>query len=42
MALAVTISPEELIEFKRGFEELMEAFHNTVLIQGQNIYVLLT
>ena len=37
MALAATISPEELLEFKRDFEELMEAFHNTVLTQGQNI-----
>ena len=39
MALAATISPEELLEFKRDFEELMEAFHNTVLTQGQNICI---
>ena len=42
MALAATISLEELLEFKRDFDELMEAFHKTVLTQGQNIYVLLT
>ena len=35
MALAAMISPEELLEFKRDFDELMEAFHNTVLTQGQ-------
>ena len=39
MALAATISPEELLECKKGFEELMEAFHNTVLTQGQNICI---
>ena len=39
MALAATISPEELLEFKKDFEELMEAFHNTVLTQGQNICI---
>ena len=39
MALAATISPEELLEFMRDFEELMEAFHNTVLTQGQNICI---
>ena len=39
MALAVTISPEELPEFKRDFEELMEAFYNTVLTQGQNVRI---
>ena len=39
MALAVKISPEELLEFKRDFEELMEAFYNTVLIQGQNVCI---
>ena len=39
MALAATISPEELLEFKRDFEQLMEAFHNTVLTQGQNICI---
>ena len=39
MALAITISPEELLEFQRDFEELMEAFHNTVLTQGQNICI---
>ena len=38
MALAATISPEEL-EFKRNFEELMEAFYNIVLTQGQNICI---
>ena len=35
MALAVKISPEELLEFKRDFEELLEAFYYTVLTQGQ-------
>ena len=39
MALAATISPEELLEFKRDFEEFMEAFYNTVLTQGQNICI---
>ena len=39
MALAVKISPEELLEFKRDFEELMEAFYNTVLTQGQNVFI---
>ena len=39
MALATTISPEELLEFKRDFEELMEAFYHTVLTQGQNICI---
>ena len=39
MALAVTISLEELLEFKRDFEELMEAFYNTVLTQGQNVCI---
>ena len=39
MALAATISPEELLEFKRDFEELMEAFYNTVLTQGQNVCI---
>ena len=39
MALAVKISPEELLEFKRDFEELMEAFYNTVLTQGQNVCI---
>ena len=39
MALANMISPEELLEFQRDFEELMEAFHNTVLTQGQNICI---
>ena len=34
MALAVKISPEELLEFKRDFEELMEAFYDTVLTQN--------
>ena len=39
MALAATISPEELLEFKRDFEELMKAFHNTVLTQGQKVCI---
>ena len=39
MALAVKISPEELLEFKRNFEELLEAFYNTVLTQGQNVCI---
>ena len=39
MALAATISSEELLEFKKSFEELMEAFYNTVLTQGQNICI---
>ena len=39
MALAVTIKQEELLEFKRDFEELMEAFYNTVLTQGQNVCI---
>ena len=39
MALAVMISLEELLEFKRDFEKLMEAFYNTVLTQGQNICI---
>ena len=38
MALAVKISPEELLEFKRDFEELMDAFYNT-LTQGQNVCI---
>ena len=39
MALAGRISPEELLEFQRDFEELMEALHNTILTQGQNICI---
>ena len=39
MALAAMISLEELLEFKRDFEELMEAFYNTVLTQGQNVCI---
>ena len=39
MALAATISTEGLLEFKRDFEELMEAFYNTVLTQGQNVCI---
>ena len=39
MALAVKISPEELLEFKGDFEELLEAFYNTVLTQGQNVCI---
>ena len=37
MALAVKISPEELLEFKSNFEGHLEAFYNTVLTQGQNV-----
>ena len=40
MALAAMISPEELLKFKRDFEELMEAFYNTVLTQGQNVCII--
>ena len=39
MALAVKISPEELLEFKSNFEEHLEAFYNTVLTQGQNVCI---
>ena len=39
MALAVQISPKERLEFKRDFEELMEAFYNAVLTQGQNVCI---
>ena len=39
MALAATISSEELREFKKNFEELMEAFYKTVLTQGHNICI---
>ena len=39
MALAVKISPEEILEFKEDFEELLEAFYNTVLTQDQNICI---
>ena len=39
MALAVKISPEELLGCKRDFEELLEAFYNTVLTQGQNVCI---
>ena len=39
MVLAVKISPEELLEFKRDFEELLEAFYNTILTQGQNVCI---
>ena len=39
MALEVKISPEELLEFKRDFEELLEAFYKTVLTQGQNVCI---
>ena len=39
MALAVKISLEELLEFKRDFKELMEAFYNTVLTQGENVCI---
>ena len=39
MALAVKISPGELLEFKRDFEELIAFFYNTVLTQGQNVCI---
>ena len=39
MALAAMISLEELLEFRRDFEELMEAFYNTVLTQGQHVCI---
>ena len=39
MAFAVKISPKELLESKRDFEELMEASYNTVLTQGQNVCI---
>ena len=39
MTLVATISPEELLEFKRDFEELMEAFYNTKPTQGQNVCI---
>ena len=39
MALAATINSEELLEFKKNFEELMEAFYNTVLTQDHNICI---
>ena len=37
MALAAMIEREELQEFQEKFELLVEAFHNTVLIQGQDV-----
>ena len=37
MASAAMIKKEELQEFQEKFELLMEAFHNTVLIQGQDV-----
>ena len=37
--MAVRISPEEILEFKEDFEELLDAFYNTVLTQGQNICI---
>ena len=39
MALEAMIEPEELQEFKEGYEELLEAFHNTVLTYGYNICI---
>ena len=39
MALEAMIEVEELQEFEENFEKLMEAFHNTVLTQGQNVYL---
>ena len=37
MALAAMIRMEELQEFQKEFELLMEAFHNTILTQGQDV-----
>ena len=31
------IKPEELQEFQTKFEELVKAFHNTILTQGHNV-----
>ena len=39
MALESRLSPEELLEFKWDFKELLEAFYNTVLTQGQNVCI---
>ena len=37
MALEAMIEAEELQEFKEKFEELVEAFHNTILTKGQDV-----
>ena len=37
--LAAMIKPEELLEFQNKFEQLMEAFYNTILIQGQDVCI---
>ena len=37
MASVAMIKEEELQEFQEKFELLVEAFHNTVLIQGQDV-----
>ena len=37
MASAAMIEEEELQEFQEQFELLLEAFHNTILIQGQDV-----
>ena len=37
MASAAMIKREELQEFQEKFELLVEAFHNTILTQGQDI-----
>ena len=37
MASAAMIEKKELQEFQEKFELLMEAFHNTILTQGQDI-----
>ena len=37
MASAAMIKMEELQEFQEKFEALVEAFHNTILTQGQDV-----
>ena len=37
MVLGAMIKVEELREFQEKFEELVEAFHNTILTQGQDV-----
>ena len=37
MVLEAMISTEELQEFREKFEGLVEAFHNTILTQGQDV-----
>ena len=39
MALAVTISQEELREIKKDFEKLLETLNNDVLTQGKNVCI---